>query len=39
MRIVVLHNDVSGDTSPSDLDVLAQRDAVLEALREAAIEP
>ncbi len=32
MRIVVLHNDVSGDASSADLDVLAQRDAVLEAL-------
>ena len=28
MRIVVLHNDVSADISPSDLDVLNQRDAV-----------
>jgi D-alanine-D-alanine ligase len=34
MRIVVLHNDVSADTAPSDLDVLQQRDAVLAALRE-----
>lgn len=34
MKVVVLHNDVSGDTSPSDLDVLQQRDAVLAALRQ-----
>ncbi|MHB0959552.1 MAG: D-alanine--D-alanine ligase family protein [Pirellulaceae bacterium] len=33
MRIVILHNDVSTDRSPSDLDVLNQRDAVLGALR------
>ena len=28
MKIVILHNDVSADRSPSDLDVLKQRDAV-----------
>lgn len=38
MRIVVLHNDVSADTSPSDLDVLSQRDAVLAALRQLGHE-
>lgn len=32
MRIVVLHNDVSADHAPSDLDVLNQRDAVQAAL-------
>ena len=38
MRIVVLHNDVSTDISPSDLDVLNQRDAVLAALRRLGHE-
>lgn len=38
MRIVVLHNDVSTDIAPSDLDVLNQRDAVLAALRELGHE-
>jgi D-alanine-D-alanine ligase len=38
MRIVVLHNDVSTDISPSDLDVLNQRDAVVAALRHLGHE-
>ena len=38
MRIAVLHNDVSTDISPSDLDVLNQRDAVLAALRKLGHE-
>ncbi len=38
MRIVILHNDVSADRSPSDLDVLNQRDAVSEALRRLGHE-
>ena len=38
MRIVVLHNDVSTDISPSDLDVLNQRDAVIAALRHLGHE-
>ncbi|MHB8973233.1 MAG: D-alanine--D-alanine ligase family protein [Pirellulaceae bacterium] len=33
MKIVMLHNDVSADISPSDLDVLKQRDVVSDALR------
>jgi D-alanine-D-alanine ligase len=38
MRIVILHNDVSADRSPSDLDVLKQRDVVIGALHRLGHE-
>jgi D-alanine-D-alanine ligase len=34
MKVLILHNDVSQDHSPSDLDVLYQIDAVRSALQE-----